>query len=172
MRWLSPSCCATQLATPESRKDTLLVVLQALAANPLVWGEFSARDLTQPIIKGLLAGLQDDPSRLLTGPTMVHALRLSLQALNRRGSILVAEVLAADATSPGIKAELQPRLQAIVTRTLQAANQALGHSIAGEDMPAFLGRTLFAVLRSGLLAADDAFDGGLQEVLAAFDQRI
>jgi hypothetical protein len=120
--------------------------LQAVAVNPTIWGKFSEKDIVQPLVVGLLEGIEKDPTHLLAGPVMVESLRCSLTALARRGNLFIEGQL-----DPGITL-------ALIELALDSAQTEIGHSIDGETLPLFIERTILAFLSSpfNIDTADDA----------------
>ncbi len=127
-----------KLATTENRRDALLLLLQAVASNPKVWGEFSQRDMAQPLVTGILNGLTKDPTNLLTGPLMVEAFRQSLRGISRRGTLLLQQE------------NVWREVEAVLAKTLEAADLEIGRSMTSEDIPEFLSRVLFTFLKDSL----------------------
>ncbi len=127
-----------KLATTENRRDALLLLLQAVASNPKVWGEFSQRDMAQPLVTGILDGLTKDPTNLLTGPLMVEAFRQSLRGISRRGTLFLQQE------------NVSREVEAVLAKTLEAADQEIGRSMTSEDIPEFLSRVLFTFLKDSL----------------------
>ncbi len=130
-----------KLATTEHRRDALLLLLQAVASNPKVWGEFSQRDMAQPLVTGILDGLTKDPTNLLTGPVMVEAFRQSLRAISRRGTLFLQQE------------NVSKEVEAVLAKTLEAADLEIGRSMTSEDIPEFLSRVLFTFLKDSLTLA-------------------
>jgi len=126
----------------ESRKQALLVAVRAVAANPQVWGDFARSDQVQPIALGIAEGLASDPTKLLSGPVLVEALRRCLQATARRGGVIVAGHVGDGA------------LRMLLSEALTAARAEVGRSIDGENLPEFVERVLL-----GFLAAPFDLDG-------------
>ncbi len=131
----------TKLATTENRRDALLLLLQAVASNPKVWGEFTQRDMAQPLVKGILDGLTKDPTNLLSGPVMVEAFRQSLRGISRRGTLFLQ------------RENVSKEVEAVLAKTLEAADHEIGRSMTGEDIPEFLSRVLFTFLKDSLTLA-------------------
>ena len=131
----------TKLATTENRRDALLLLLQAVASNPKVWGEFTQRDMAQPLVKGILDGLTKDPTNLLSGPVMVEAFRQSLRGISRRGTLFLQQE------------NVSKEVEAVLAKTLEAADHEIGRSMTGEDIPEFLSRVLFTFLKDSLTLA-------------------
>ena len=130
-----------KLATTEHRRDALLLLLQAVASNPKVWGEFSQRDMAQPLVTGILDGLTKDPTNLLSGPVMVEAFRQSLRAISRRGTLFLQQE------------NVSKEVEAVLAKTLEAADLEIGRSMTSEDIPEFLSRVLFTFLKDSLTLA-------------------
>jgi hypothetical protein len=135
-----------RLLTVQGRRDALLATLQTVAVNPTIWGKFSEKDIVQPLVVGLLEGIEKDPTHLLAGPVMVESLQCSLTALARRGNLFIEGQL-----DPGIT-------RALIEMTLDSAQTEIGHSIDGETLPLFIERTILAFLSSpfNIDTADDA----------------
>jgi len=119
----------------------LLLLLQAVASNPKVWGEFSQRDKAQPLVTGILDGLTKDPTNLLSGPVMVEAFRQSLRAISRRGTLFLQQE------------NVSKEVEAVLAKTLEAADLEIGRSMTSEDIPEFLSRVLFTFLKDSLTLA-------------------
>jgi hypothetical protein len=126
----------TVLLTAQGRKAALLAALQSVAVNPVTWRKLQARDLVQPLVAGLLAGIQNDPTRLLSGPVLVDYLRRSLIAAARRGRRFIDGEL-----DPGV-------LEAVAKIALSAAEKEVGTVIDAETLPRFLERVLQELLTS------------------------
>jgi hypothetical protein len=125
-----------RLLTVQGRQDALLAVLQAVAVNPTIWGEFAAQDMVQPLVVGLLQGIGKDPTHLLAGPVLIESLRRSLTAVARRGNLFINGTMA-----PGVT-------QALMNLALDAARAEIGNSIDGETLPLFLERIMLAFFKS------------------------
>jgi uncharacterized protein YqkB len=89
-------------------------------------------------VVGLLSGIENDPTKLLSGPVLVDYLRRSLTAAARRGKSFVDEDL-----DPGV-------LQAVVAISLESAEKEIGKTIDGEVLPVFLERVLQKLFQSHL----------------------
>jgi len=135
-----------RLLTVQGRRDALLASLQAVAVNPTIWGKFSEKEIVQPLVVGLLEGIEKDPTHLLAGPVMVESLRRSLTALARRGNLFIEGQL-----DPGIT-------RALIELALNSAQTEIGHSTDGETLPLFIERTILTFLGSpfNIDTADDA----------------
>ncbi len=149
------------LLTREGRTDALLAALQVVAANPAIWRDFDERGLVQPLVSGVLEGLATDPSRLLSGPVLVESMRLTLAAAARRGS----EFLSAQGTTPNV-------LQRAIELALVKAQEQIGTSIDGENLPEYLERVVSTFLRApvALDSGDSAeFDELIESILSAME---
>ena len=124
-----------RLLTVQGRKDALLAALQAVAVNPAIWGEFGAKDMVQPLVVGLLEGIEKDPTHLLAGPVLVESLRRSLTAVARRGNLFINGTM-----EPGVT-------QALMNLALDSARAEIGNSIDGETLPLFLERIMLAFFK-------------------------
>ncbi len=124
-----------RLLTVQGRKDALLAALQAVAVNPTIWGEFAAKDMVQPLVVGLLEGIEKDPTHLLAGPVLVESLRRSLTAVARRGNLFINGTM-----EPGVT-------QALMNLALDSARAEIGNSIDGETLPLFLERIMLAFFK-------------------------
>ena len=122
----------------------MLLLLQAVASNPKVWGDFSQREIAQPIVTGSRDGLTKDPTNLLTGPVMVEAFKQSLRAISRRGTLLRQQE------------SVSTEVEAVLVKALEAAAQEIGRSMTGEDLPEFLSRVLFTFLKDSVTLATAA----------------
>lgn len=114
--------------------DTLLAVVQAVAANPAVWSKFREKDLVKPLTEAVLAGLSDDPSGLLSKPRMIQAVQQSLQTLALRGDVLISQKISNQDVEMILKAALA-----------RAGNEA-GKTVDGDNLVAMLDRVLVASL--------------------------
>jgi hypothetical protein len=133
------------LLTSKGRRAALLAALQAVAVNPTVWRNLEAKNLVQPLVVGLLAGVANDPTGLISGPVLVDYLRRSMTAAARRGKRFVDEDL-----DPGV-------LQAVLSIALTSAEKEIGNAIDAESLPLFLERVLQAFLKSPVaIDLDDA----------------
>ncbi|MFY9608693.1 MAG: hypothetical protein WAU45_08785 [Blastocatellia bacterium] len=122
--------------TPDGRKDVLLAALQAIATNPTVWDRLQKKNLVQPIVQNVLAGLATDPSHLLSGPVLVYSIRSVLVVLALRGQQLIDGKVTADT------------IKQLMTRALDQANQEIGKSIDGENLPDYLRRIVSSYLKA------------------------
>ncbi len=143
-KWISIGDVKAKLATTENRRDALLLLLQAVASNPKVWGNFSQRKLAQSIVTGILDGLTKDPTNLLTGPVMVKAFKQSLRAISRRGTLFLQHE------------NVSKEVEAVLAKILEAADLEIGRSMTSEDIPEFLSRILFTFLKDSLTLATAA----------------
>ena len=143
-KWISIGDVKAKLATTENRRDALLLLLQAVASNPKVWGNFSQRKLAQSIVTGILDGLTKDPTNLLTGPVMVEAFKQSLRAISRRGTLFLQHE------------NVSKEVEAVLAKILEAADLEIGRSMTSEDIPEFLSRILFTFLKDSLTLATAA----------------
>jgi hypothetical protein len=130
----APLLCG--LNTAKGRKDLLLACFQAVAANPVVWGQWEEKDLVQPLIEAVLDGLKKDPTTLLTGPVLVDSVRRILLATARRGSVILDKSITSDA------------LKFLLAVSLERAGSQIGKTIDGENLPAFLERVVMSYLAS------------------------
>jgi hypothetical protein len=122
--------------TPAGWKAMLTLAVQVAAANPMIWKGFHEKNLGQPVIRALMKGLASDPSGLLAGPVFVDASRRVLIAAARRGrQIIDAQVSADD-------------LGTLITLALKRAEQEIGRTIDGENLPRFLERLVVAYLQA------------------------
>jgi hypothetical protein len=140
-KWISSGDVKAKLATTENRRDALLLLLQAVASNPKVWGDFSQRKIAQPMVTGILDGLTKDPTNLLTGPVMVEAFKKSLRTISRRGTLLLQQE------------NVSKDVEAVLVKALEAADQEIGRSMTREDLPEFLSRVLFTFLKDSATLA-------------------
>ena len=109
-----------QLLNPQGRKALLLAALQAVAANPTVWGGLQDRKLIQPLVKAILQGLATDQTHLLSGPVLVDAAQRILLAAVRRGQQLIDQALSPD------------DLKKLLMMAVHRAQQEIGKTIDGE----------------------------------------
>src|SRR5205085_8443635 len=123
-----------QLLNTQGRKTLLLSVLQAIAANPTVWGYLQGAGLVQPLIDAILQGLATDPKHLLSGPVLIQAISRILQAAVRRGQQIVDQT---------VKPEV---LKNLLTMALTRATAEVGKKVDGENLPLFLERVIAAFL--------------------------
>lgn len=135
-----------QLLTVRGRKDALLAALQAVSVNPKIWGEFAAKDMVQPLVVGLLEGIEKDPTRLLAGPVLVDTMRRSLTAVARHGKLFIDGDM-----EPGVA-------KALMTLALDSAEAEIGNGIDGESLPLFLERIMLAFFKKpfDIEATDEA----------------
>lgn len=149
------------LLTRASRKDALTASIRAVAANPAVWAKFDEADILQPLTVGIIDALISDPTKLLSGPVMVEALRKSLAAVARRGAVL----LSGDAVG-------HDEIKSVLTLSLNAANAEIGTSIDGENLPDFIERVILSYLAAPFELAQDGsetFDDFIRGVIAQLD---
>ena len=132
----------TQLVNAEGRKAMLLGVLQAIAANPTMWGRLQSTNLIQPLVQAIFQGLATDPTHLLSGPILVDAVSHLLLAAARRGQQFVAQTVQPEA------------LKQLLTLALIRANQEVGRAIDGKNLPAYLARVLSAYLTAPFTLTD------------------
>ncbi len=126
------------LLTSKGRKDALLAAVGAVAVNPTVWHNLKSKELVQPLVIGLLSGIEKDPTKLLSGPVLVDYLRRSLTAAARRGNSLVDDKL-----DPSV-------LKSVLSISLESAKMEIGKTIDGESLPVFMERVLQKVFKSHL----------------------
>jgi hypothetical protein len=131
-----------QLANAQGRKALLLAVLQAVAANPTVWGQLQGKSLIQPLAQAILQGLATDPTHLLSGPVLVDAVSRILLAAMRRGQQLVDQKVKPD------------ELKKLLTMALDQASKQIGQKIDGENLPAFLERVVAIFLTAPFVLTD------------------
>lgn len=149
------------LLTRAGRKDALTASIQAVAANPAVWAKFDEADILQPLTVGIIDALISDPTKLLSGPVMVEALRKSLAAVARRGAVL----LSSDAVG-------HEEIKSLLTLSLIAANTEIGTSIDGENLPDFIERVILSYLAAPFALAEggsETFDDFIRGVVAQLD---
>lgn len=149
------------LLTRAGRREALTVSIRAVAANPAVWAGFDEADILQPLTLGLIDGLTSDPTKLLSGPVMVAALRKSLSAVARRGAVL----LAGDRVG-------HEELKSLLTLSLAAAETEIGTSIDGENLPDFLERVILSYLAAPFVLAEggsETFDVFIRDLLTQLD---
>jgi hypothetical protein len=149
------------LLSRAGRKDALISSIQAVAANPAVWKKFEQAEILQPLATGILDALTSDPSRLLSGPVLVEAMRKILSAVARRGATLL----------PGGAVE-QSKVAKVLGMALNAANTEIGKTIDAENLPRFLERVILSYLRTPFALVDggnQTFDDFISGVIAEFD---
>jgi hypothetical protein len=163
-KWISTGDVKAKLATTENRRDALLLLLQAVASNPKVWGDFSQREIAQPLVTGILDGLTKDPTNLLTGPVMVEAFKQSLRAVSRRGTLFLQ------------RENVAKEVEAVLAKTLEAADLEIGRSMTREDLPEFLSRILFTFLKDSLTLATatgrEKFDEARARAIVELERRL
>jgi hypothetical protein len=120
----------------ESRKALLLAVLDAVIANPVIWDDFAEADLVRPLAEAVVAGLKNDPTRLVGGPVLVASLHRVLIAAARRGRRIVEQDVDTD------------QLRSLLAAALERARDEIGRSIDAETLPRFLERVILAFLES------------------------
>jgi hypothetical protein len=149
-----------QLLNTQGRKALLFKVLQAIAANPTVWGDLQGANLVQPLVQAILQGLANDPKHLLSGPVLVDAISRILQAAVRRGQQLIDQKVTSD------------QIKKLLTAALDRATQEVGKTVDGENLPAFLERVVAAFLDKPFAITDPPsadFQQLLDGVLAGLD---
>ena len=149
------------LLTKSGRRDALTASVRAVAANPSVWAGFDEADILQPLTVGLIDALISDPSDLLSGPVMVEALRKSLTAVAKRGSVLLSDGSVGHA-----------ELNKVLTLSLAAANKEIGTSIDGENLPDFVERVILSYLAAPFALAEggeQTFDDFVRSVLTQLE---
>ena len=149
---------AARLLTRETRRDALLAALDAVAANPALWGRLAdaqrGKTLTA-LARGIVAGLTQDPTRLLTGPVLVDAFRGVLVTLGRQGADWVGT------------RDAPEEVQRLLSSALETAGEQVGKTIDGENLPAFLERVVTGFLRAPFAAATDAGKPKIAELLGS-----
>ncbi|GAB4016927.1 hypothetical protein GCM10028808_46970 [Spirosoma migulaei] len=125
-----------KLTNTQGRKTILLNTLQAVAANPVVWGQLQASTLVQPLVQAILKGLATDPAKLLSGSLLTESFSRILLAAVRRGQQLVSQTVQVG------------DIEKLLTLALTQANQEIGKSIDGENLPAFLERVVIAFIKA------------------------
>lgn len=143
----------TQLLNAQGRKALLLSVLEAIAANPTVWGKLQGANLVQPLVQAILQGLATDPKHLLSGPVLVDAISRILQAAARRGQSFVDQTVKSD------------DIKKLLSAALDRANQEIGKTVDGENLPIFLERVVAAFLDAPF-AVTDASSVNFQQLVA------
>lgn len=141
------------IATPVGRRAMFYAGLEALAANPKIWDDFAARDLAQPLVRGIVQALSTNPSRLLSGPALIPAFQETLEAAARRGRVFVDKQTTPDA------------FQAVLVAALAAAEDAIGESIDAKTLPLYLRRVTLAFLAA-------PFDPAKPELAALLQQHL
>ncbi len=131
-----------QLANAQGRKALLLAALQAVAANPAVWGQLQGKNLIQPLTQAILQGLATDPTHLLSGPVLVDAVSRILLAAMRRGQQLIDQNVKPD------------DLKKLLTMALDQASKEIGQNIDGENLPAYLERVVAIFITSPFALTD------------------
>jgi len=115
-------------------------------------------------VTGILDGLTKDPTNLLTGPVMVEAFKQSLRAVSRRGTLFLQ------------RENVAKEVEAVLTRTLEAADLEIGRSMTREDLPEFLSRILFTFLKDSLTLATatgrEKFDEARARAIVELERRL
>ena len=119
--------------------DTLLAVVQAVAANPAVWSKFREKDLVKPLTEAVLARLSDDPSGLLSKPRMIQAVQQSLQTLALRGDVLISQKVS------------NQDVEMILKAALARAGEEAGKTVDGDNLVVMLDRVLSASLKQPVI---------------------
>ncbi len=149
------------LLTKAGRKDALTTSIRAVAANPAVWAKFDEADILQPLTVGIIDALISDPTKLLSGPVMVEAVRKSLTAVARRGAVLLSD----DAVG-------HEEIKTLLKLSLDAANAEIGTSIDGENLPDFIERVVLSYLAAPFALAEEGsatFDDFVRGVIAQLE---
>jgi hypothetical protein len=131
------------LLTSGGRRETFLAALEAVAANPAVWGEFDKRELVQPLVVSILNGLATDPSGILSGTVLVDSVHAILAEAARRGKRFIDEE---------VETEI---LNQVLSIAISRANEEIGTVIDGENLPDFLRRVVAVFLKSPVTSEDD-----------------
>jgi hypothetical protein len=122
------------LNSAKGQKDLLLTCIQAVAANPAVWGRWEEKKLVQPVLAAVVEGLKNDPTTLLTGPVLVDAVRRILLVAARQGNTLLNESATPEA------------LKMLLATALEQAGDQIGKTIDGENLPVYLERVVVKFL--------------------------
>jgi len=115
------------------------------------------KNLVQPLVQAIIQGLATDPTRLLSGPVLVGAIGQVLQAAARRGQQLINQAVKSD------------DIKKLLTLALTRANQEIGKTVDGENLPAYLERVVAAFLDAPFVLTDPpsaAFTSLIDSVLA------
>ncbi len=148
------------LLTTRGLRDTLFAVLQAVAANPTIWGDLQQKNLVQPFAQAVISAIASDPTHLLSGDRFTDSLRQILIVLARQGNQLIAE-------------RVKPEgIEEILKAALARAQKEIGTSIDGENISEFLVSVLKSFLHSPfseneINKIDDLLTETLNEMLTA-----
>ena len=148
------------LTNAQGRKSILISSLQAVAANPVVWGQLQSGSLVQPLVQAILKGLATDPAKLLSGSLLTESFSQILLAVVRRGQQIVSKTVKA------------PDIEQLLTLALAQANLEIGKSIDGENLPDFLEKVVIAFLKAPFnltTAPATNFKGLVDSVLTELD---
>jgi len=134
-----------KLLSPSGQRDLLLEALKAVAANPIVWKELKEQDLVQPLVSGLIQVAQQGVSQgLISEPTVVESFRLTLLAASRRGRNIIHG-------GQNVPTEIVN----ILEEGLKRADEQLGRTLDGENLPGFFQRVLLEFLKAPFVIAVD-----------------
>jgi len=125
-----------KILAPEHRKEVLLAIIKAVAANPRVWNDLQQANLVQPVMAKIFEGLSADATGLLSGVVLVDSIQKILIAVVRRGKQLIARHVEAET------------LRTLLALALEAANREIGISVDGKNLPEFLERVVAGYLKS------------------------
>ncbi len=65
------------------------MLVQAVASNPKVWGEFSEHHMAEALATGVLDGLTKDPTNLLSATIMTEIFKQGPRAISRGGTLFL-----------------------------------------------------------------------------------
>ena len=117
-----------RLLTAQGRRDALLEVLHAVAANPVTWHGLADAELARPVVRAVFEALAADPSKLLSGAAWIAAVRRVLTAAARRARHFLDH-------------EVDPAtLAQLCTMALRWAQKQIGETVDADNLPPLLER--------------------------------
>ncbi len=133
----------SSLIDKEGRKRLIKSSLQAIIANPVVWGKLQDNEMIEPLIKAMLAALTADRSGFISGSVFVDSAARMMQVMSRKGLLLFRNEV--EITSLGSFLEM-------VVLKLEAET---GLGVDGESLPHLLERATIAILDQPKKFQDD-----------------
>ena len=123
------------LIAADTRKELLVSIIEAAAANPRVWGPWADGQQLQPLLEAVIRTLAIDAADCLGSGNLNAAIRVSLVQIARRGSTLLDGKVT------------PPQVSALLALALKAADQQIGVTLDRESVLPFFDAILGGFLR-------------------------
>lgn len=130
------------LITAESRKELLVLIIEATATNPRIWLGWADGHQLQPLLEAVIKTLATDSADLFGSANLPAVIRASLVQIARRGNVL-------------LDGKVTPsQLSLFLTLALKAADRQIGVTLDREGVLLFFDTLLAGFLRQPFVPKD------------------